>query len=1231
MTRAMRKTLPLLLGLLALAPAQAQTSAVDVLIRQAERWLGQERADLAANSVERALAAEPRNTAALALAARIEAARNNRAAAAGFEVRLREAGGTAEQRVQAEGALRGASIDRAAIEEARRLGRDGRVAEAAARWRAIFGTQGPTELYAQEYFQALAASDGGRDEGARGLQRLAEQPNASPRARLAAAQNLTFQPATRAEGIRRLTQLIDNPELAAEARAAWRQALAWSASDPAAAPQIEAYLRRFPDDTDLRRAQAAAPPVAAPDPGFTARQEGFTRLEAGGLRDATRQFEVALGANPNDADALGGLGIVRLREGRNAEARGLLERAIAAAPTRGQQWQQALDGAAYGQELADARAAIRRGALDEADTLLRSAQRRAVEDRTDAETLLGDLALRRGDAAAAEQRFRTALARRPGFPPAQQGLNQALRAQGRIAEAPVRGPRAVSEAGDTAGTSPGEAGRLRAEAARSQDPGVAAALLRQASQQAPDDPWIRLDLARALRRQGNTQEGRALVEELALRSARRDDLYAAALLADEDGRVMEAEAFLNRIPPATRTPDMARLGQRLRNQGEVQRAVAQLAGRAPGEGRTALLTLAARPDPTGATAAAVIRALGNANDRFGAAEAARIGEAANRGAGAGVRIAIAGALLGAGLEAEASTMAGAVESANPTAEQRRDIASLRGGVAVRTADRLNETGDQARGFEALRPVLERDPNNTDASLALARLHQGARQPSEALRIAEAVLARNPRNIEARGGAVDAAIALRSRARAEALVAEGQELHPRDSRMSLMEARMARAFNQESRALRSLELAQQQRRAELGQPTGLPLAATSPGGLQNPFLRPGAAVPLANAGSAVVPADRISRDIAQEMATLERVSGPTATASAGFRSRTGTSGLDRLTEVHAPQSADFSPGEIGGRLTATVTGVSLNAGSLNSNAQVQNRFGSNGAFGSTQSPRTTAAGAMVNLAYQRGDVFRADIGSSPFGFPNGTQVQGGIEVAPQITPNIRLRFTGERRSVTDSLLSWSGMNDRITGQRWGQVMRTGGRGQVEVPVGAGFIYAGGGYSVYDGQNVASNNRTEAGAGFSYPLLTRPDGTVTVGTDLVYFSFDRNLRFFSLGHGGYYSPQSFFAFNVPVDYRGRSGDFTYRVGATAGYAVWRESASPLFPLDPALQRRADARAAQDSTMISRYPAQSRQNFVANLRADLDYAVTPQINLGGSFRYDKSANWEETRVLLRLNGRF
>jgi len=964
--------------------------------------------------------------------------------------------------------------------------------------------------------------------------------------------------------------------------------------------------------------------TVATDPGATARQEGFARLEAGAGRDAARQFEAAIAANPQDADALGGLGVVRLREGRNAEARQLLERAVAADPRRGAQWQSALDGAAYGLELAEGRAALRRGAVDQADEIARSAARREVQDRADAEVLLGEIALRRGDAAAAEQRFRAALSRRPGFAPAQQGLNQALRAQGRLAE-PM--PRVATAPADALAVTGGEAGRLRSEAARSTDAGVAAALLRQAAQQAPNDPWIRLDLARALRRQGRGVDARALVEELAARGD-RGAIYAAALLADEDGRPADAEALINRIQPGARTPDMARFAQRLRSQADVRQAVRQATGRGPTQARQALTTLAARPDPTGGTAAAAIRALGNAGDRFGAAEAARVAEAANRGAGNAFRLTIAGALLAAGAENEANALLDAVEGANPSAEQRRDIASIRGGVAVRTSDRLNETGSQAQGFEALRPVLENDPENPDARLALSRLYQGARQPAEALRVAESVLARNPRSIEARQGAVDAAIALRDRSRAERLLAEGQELHPRDSRVSLMEARIARAFSQESRALRALELAQQQRRAELGQPTGTRGAmGDSVGGLQNPFAR--SPLPQVSAGAA--PADPVSRAIAQETAALQANSGVLVTASAGLRQRSGTAGLDRLVEITAPQSVEFTPGGIGGRMTAQVTGVSLSSGSLSNNALVQQRFGANAAFGSQQSPRGSVAGVAVGVAYQLGDHFRMDLGSSPFGFGNTTQMLGGVEFAPVVAGNIRLRVTGERRSVTDSLLSWAGQRDTITGRDWGQVTRLGGRAQVEVPIGAGFIYAGGGYAVFQGNNVQRNTRYEAGAGISYPVIERPDGTLTVGADLVYFGFQRNLRFFSLGHGGYYSPQSFFALNLPVDYRGRSGDFSYRLGGTIGYAIWRESSAPVFPTDPGLQAAAEFRAGANPDAIARYPGQSRQNMIANLRADLEYAISPRYHVAGSFRYDRSANWDETRVLVRMGGRF
>jgi hypothetical protein len=79
--------------------------------------------------------------------------------------------------------IRTTSIDRNAIEEARTLAREGRAEEAAIRYRLIFGAAGPPPAYQQEYFSVLAGTQRAGEEGRRGLERLAESPSATPRAR----------------------------------------------------------------------------------------------------------------------------------------------------------------------------------------------------------------------------------------------------------------------------------------------------------------------------------------------------------------------------------------------------------------------------------------------------------------------------------------------------------------------------------------------------------------------------------------------------------------------------------------------------------------------------------------------------------------------------------------------------------------------------------------------------------------------------------------------------------------------------------------------------------------------------------------------------------------------------------------------------------------------------------------------------------------------------------------
>ncbi|MFZ6763177.1 cellulose biosynthesis protein BcsC [Pseudoroseomonas sp. WGS1072] len=1249
-----------LLPLLPPGPAAAQEggNALAVLLEQARYWRSQNQSDRALQALERLLQADPDNIDALTLAAEAAAGAGDSAGANRYLARLRQLAPSDPRLSAASRQVRGAMADPAAVAEARRLAQSGQAAQALARYRQIFGGTVPPDSYAIEYYQTLAGTPDGYAEARQAMERLTQERPNDTRLALAYAQILTYREASRAEGERRLRNLAQRPESATAANAALRDALLWEGPNPEAVPALEEYLRRNPNDAAVRQRleEARNPPPGSVDEVGAARVRGFAALNAGRLAEAAQAFEAVLAERPGDADATGGLGLVRQRQGRTADARRLLAEAIAADPAEGRRkWGRALDGASAGVEMAQARALIQRGQVEEAEALLQRMARREGGDRPDAEVLLGDLALRRDDPAGAEQRYRAALSRRPELAPALAGLYEALQRQGRFAEAEQLAQQRGGRFAASLATQRAEG--LRAEASRAGDPASAVALLHAAAQADPDNPWIRLDLARLLARQGSAYEGRALVDQLAA-TGKPEAVHAAALFASEEGRSQDAASWIERIPARLRSADQNRLLQRVRLQEQVAAAAEPARYGRPDEARRRLMSLAARPDPSGETAGLVVEALAGLGDRAAAAEAARVARAVNRGAPPAGRLALGEALLTAGLEQEAGlVVADLAQDSRLTADERRRVAGLRGGLAVRASDRLNEAGDQAAAYDQLVPALRENPQDPGANLALARLYQGAREPREALRIAEAVLRRDPGNAEARAGALDAAIALGDRRRAETLLAEARSLAPNDPRTAMMEARLARASGDARRARRALELAAEQRRAQLGGGMAgavAPAAAAPamPSGVENPFRRvalAGAGLSVAGGGYTMPATDPLLEQIDRELAVAREEAGTRITAGPVIRSRTGSSGLDRLTEFSGEAEVSTAVGGIGGRIALRARPTAIDAGDLALDTGSLKRFGSNAlteaaagevllnaglprdstnALPASQArqflPRdTSASGVSVGLAYTR-DNLSADVGSTPLGFRK-QNVVGGVEFAPALGGGARLRVTGERRAMTDSMLSWAGMRDATTGRVWGGVVRNTARGQVEFGSGDTNFYVGGGYSTIEGDGVADNSRVEAGAGLSHALFRRPDEELVTGLDLLYQSYDKNLRFFSIGHGGYYSPQSYMAATIPLDYRARSGALSYRLGGTVGFASWREDRAPIFPTEAGAQAYMEARARADSQVSAYYPGQSQTGFTGGLRADAEYQVTPVLRLGAALRYDRSADWSEARGLI------
>ena len=1247
-------------------PARAQsTAATKVLLDQANYWYTQNKPQDAERALDRLLRLEPDDPGALALLAQLQAQRGDRTQAQATLARLRSVHPDDPRIAAIEQAIRVGNVDPAGLAEARHLAQEGRNAEAVARYQRLFQGGAPPASLAAEYYETLSATEGGWDAARAGLAQTVIVTPKDLRAQLAYAQVLTYREQTRMEGVRRLKILAHTPETATAAAKAWRQALEWLPVDTASIPAYEAWLADHPNDSDIsgRLEQARNPPHALIDEAALKRSAGFAALNAGRIQDAETAFQAVLAQTPQDPDALGGLGLVRLRQGNIADARTLLSRAIAADPAHRSRWESALQGASIGADYAAARTMIQRGQFDAAERQLRAVIS-SGGDVTGARLMLADVLTRRGDLAAAETEYRAALARQPNNADALAGIAQVLSREGRGTEAEAMLERAQATGNGRA------VGRIRADALRQQattvtDPAAREALLRAAVNADPTDPWTRLDLARALVAQGRKAAARQVMAEITdSPSPGIDALRAGAIFASEDGRPADAVALVNRLPAASRTADMRALLAQATLRNDIRSAMG-LAALSPVAAREKLLALAARPDPDGTNGVAVANAFLQMGNPAGAREALATAQAATRSPTPAQRIAYAGSLMQAGDQRGAQALIQVLnEMSNLTPEQTSALNRLRAGVAIRQADRLNEKHMQAAAYDVLAPALARDPDNPDLNLALARLFAAADRPRKALAINQAVLERDPNNLDARKAALDAAIQARDWALADALVRDGIAAAPDDARTWVMSATLDRARGNLARAYDDLKHAEALRRQEIGSdeqsasnglasgdrqyPSGQPAgdetavisasgtspSGTSPSGTSpsgNPFRRAQADASVPTDASAFAAsttgADPLLEDIDRQMAEAQEDLAPKVTIGPSFRSRTGTSGLDQLDEISLPTELIVRPlGD--GQMTVAAAPTFLSSGSVPLDANSQARFGT-GAFGQHPAPPSqNAQGVGLSLGYQFGWA-KADIGSSPIGFQE-QNVLGGIELSPMVTDSVRLRVVGERRAVTDSVLSYAGTKDPATGIAWGGVTRTRGHAQLEFSLGEANFYAGGGYAALDGENVISNQEYEAGAGGSYPVWRGQNDSVRLGLDIVYFAYNKNTDFFTLGQGGYFSPQSYFATLIPVKYEIKSNKLTWSIGGSLGYQTYDEHSSLVFPNNPQLQSALEAEAASATAPLSTsYPGQSASGAVGGAQGSVEYHVNNSFALGGQASYQHFGNWSET--IGRLYGRY
>jgi len=210
----------------------------------------------------------------------------------------------------------------------------------------------------------------------------------------------------------------------------------------------------------------------------------------------------------------------------------------------------------------------------------------------------------------------------------------------------------------------------------------------------------------------------------------------------------------------------------------------------------------------------------------------------------------------------------------------------------------------------------------------------------------------------------------------------------------------------------------------------------------------------------------------------------------------------------------------------------------------------------------------------------------------------------------------RLPVRESLLSYTGLRDPYSGSLWGQVLRGGGRVTNYTQWGRSF----GSYieviaDTLTGERVAPNDHI--GVRFALPYTWKPprfDG-ISIGPYVFYDSYDLNLGAFTLGHGGYFSPQDFLEGGLALQFTTEEARrFTAYGRLALGFQAFQKDAVPVLPLVP------DGRF---------YPAEDINGSVIVLNLKGLWQVAPRVQLGAGLGFAESPRYDY--FSLSLLGRY
>ncbi|HUL12229.1 MAG TPA: cellulose synthase subunit BcsC-related outer membrane protein [Methylococcaceae bacterium] len=298
--------------------------------------------------------------------------------------------------------------------------------------------------------------------------------------------------------------------------------------------------------------------------------------------------------------------------------------------------------------------------------------------------------------------------------------------------------------------------------------------------------------------------------------------------------------------------------------------------------------------------------------------------------------------------------------------------------------------------------------------------------------------------------------------------------------------------------------------------------------------------------------------------LENIDSGSVAVGTMVRNKSGEAGMGRLTIWERPFAEGVYVHDRVNRFAFKAAALDLNSGRPGDCDGFGSKPESCSDFGLTQL-RAPLAGvhdaALLDFSYYR------EGWASPYFSVGTTPLNGPVSPVPTFRLGLvqqeswgRWQADAFNQPVRLSMLSYVGQKDPYSSTTWGRVVQTGGTfnayHQIDERWGLNAELTG---AYLSGQHVADNWMVGASVAIGYDLKLPDFDYFSLGPSVLYQHYDRTLSHFTLGQGGYFSPDQFVNTGLGVNFLTEEGrPFIVRGRMTVGYQYFNESASPWFPL-------------------------------------------------------------------------